>query len=122
MRTSELTTQFQEPLRGTTQSASLPRNADQCPGWVNRYRIGRPPHVRFPPDSDHEADISGGPFRANTGTDRGYSITSSALLVSDAGTVNPSAFAAFILMTNSSLVDCWTGRSAGFAPDKILPA
>jgi hypothetical protein len=24
-------------------------------------------HVRFPPDSDHTADIAGGPFRANSG-------------------------------------------------------
>jgi hypothetical protein len=25
-------------------------------------------HVRFPPDSDHTADIAGGPFRATSGS------------------------------------------------------
>ena len=45
-----------------------------------------------------------------------HSITSSAVARSDGGTVSPSAFAAFRLMTSSNLVDCTTGRSAGFSP------
>src|SRR6266542_414264 len=50
-----------------------------------------------------------------------YSITSSAVASSDGGTVRPSAFAAFRLMTSSNLVDCTTGRSAGFSPLRIRP-
>src|SRR5437868_13656771 len=49
-----------------------------------------------------------------------HSITSSALTRSDCGTVRPSALAVFRLITNSNLVGCSTGRSAGLAPFKIL--
>jgi hypothetical protein len=49
-----------------------------------------------------------------------YSITSSARASSDGGTVIPSAFAVLRLMTNSILVGCKTGRSAGLAPFKIF--
>ena len=52
----------------------------------------------------------------------GYSMTSSARARSDCGTVRPSAFAVFRLMTNSNLVGCWTGRSAGLTPFRIFPA
>src|SRR5712664_1655673 len=49
-----------------------------------------------------------------------YSITSSARVSSVGGTMMPSAFAVFKLITSSYLVGCSTGRSAGFAPLKIL--
>lgn len=45
-----------------------------------------------------------------------YSITSSARACSIGGTVMPNAFAALRLMTNSNLVGCITGKSAGLAP------
>ncbi len=45
-----------------------------------------------------------------------YSITSSAAVSKPGGTSRPSALAVCRLMTNSNLVDCKTGRSAGFAP------
>jgi hypothetical protein len=51
-----------------------------------------------------------------------YSITSSAILSSDGGTVRPSDLAVLRLMTNSNLVDCITGRSTGFSPLRIRPA
>ena len=51
-----------------------------------------------------------------------YSITSSARARRVCGTVRPSALAVFRLMTSSNLVGCWTGRSAGLAPLRILPA
>jgi hypothetical protein len=38
----------------------------------------------------------------------------------DGGIVRPSALAVFRLMTSSNLVGCSTGKSAGFAPFKIL--
>ncbi len=40
-----------------------------------------------------------------------HSITSSARTSRPGGTVKPSAFAVLILITNSNLVGCWTGKS-----------
>ena len=51
-----------------------------------------------------------------------YWITSSAVANSVSGMVRPSALAVLRLMTNSNLVGCRTGRSAGLAPLRILPA
>src|SRR2546430_5687283 len=42
-----------------------------------------------------------------------HSITSSARPISGSGMVRPRALAVFRLMINSTLVACWTGRSAG---------
>ena len=50
-----------------------------------------------------------------------YSITSSAMLSNVGGTVMPSILAVWALMTSSNLVDCTTGRSAGFAPLRMRP-
>ena len=47
-------------------------------------------------------------------------MTLSARSSSDGGTVSPSAFAVFRLMTSSNFVGCSTGRSAGLAPLRIL--
>src|SRR2546423_2290336 len=52
---------------------------------------------------------------------RTYSITSSARPSSGSGKVRPRVLAVFRLITNSTFVDCWTGRSAGFSPFRILP-
>jgi hypothetical protein len=49
-----------------------------------------------------------------------HSITSSARTRNDSGIVRPSAFAVLRLITNSNFVGCCTGRSAGFAPLRIL--
>src|SRR5258708_7810585 len=49
-----------------------------------------------------------------------HSITSSARESSVGGPSRPSALAVFKLITSSNLVGCSTGRSAGFAPLKIL--
>src|SRR5262249_15035180 len=49
-----------------------------------------------------------------------HSITSSARASSVGGSVGPSDVAVFRLTTNSNLVPCCTGRSAGFAPLRIL--
>jgi hypothetical protein len=51
-----------------------------------------------------------------------HSMTSSARIKIEAGTVNPSALAVLRLMNISNLVGCTTGKSAGFAPLSILPA
>src|SRR5262245_40401706 len=49
-----------------------------------------------------------------------HSITSSARASSVEGTVRPMILAVVRFMTKSNLVGCSTGRSAGFAPRKIL--
>ena len=50
-----------------------------------------------------------------------HSMTSSASARIDGGTVRPSALAVLRLTTSSNRVGCWTGRSAGLAPLRILP-
>jgi len=50
-----------------------------------------------------------------------HSITSSARASNVGGTVRPRALAVVRLITNSNLVDCSTGRSAGLAPLRIFP-
>ena len=45
-----------------------------------------------------------------------YSITSSAMTRSFRGTVRPSVFAVFRLITKSNFAGCSTGMSAGFSP------
>src|SRR5262249_38151823 len=49
-----------------------------------------------------------------------HSITLSARAMNAGGTVKPSAFAVLRLMTSSNMVGCSTGRSAGWAPFRIL--
>src|SRR5262249_44696063 len=48
-----------------------------------------------------------------------HSITSSARTRNVSGMVTPIALAVFVLMTNSNLVENWTGSSLGFAPRRI---
>src|SRR5262245_41695749 len=50
-----------------------------------------------------------------------HSITSSAATCSVGGTARPSAFAVLRFITNSNLVGCKTGKSAGFSPLRIRP-
>jgi hypothetical protein len=50
-----------------------------------------------------------------------YSMTSSAVARSDAGTVSPSMRAVSALMTSSNFDACTTGKSAGFAPLRMRP-
>src|SRR5438105_3512878 len=49
-----------------------------------------------------------------------YSMTWSARSRIDCGIVSPSALAVFMLITSSNFVGCSTGKSAGFAPLRIL--
>src|SRR5258705_51434 len=52
---------------------------------------------------------------------RTHSITSSARASKFGGISRPSAFAVFRLMTNSNVVGCITGRSAGLSPLRMRP-
>jgi len=49
-----------------------------------------------------------------------HSMSLSALIRNDSGIMRPNALAALLLITNSKVVGCSTGRSAGLAPLKIL--
>src|SRR6516225_8920428 len=53
---------------------------------------------------------------------RTYSITSSTSASKVGGIARPSTLAVLMLMTNSKLVGCITGSSAGLAPWRIRPA
>jgi len=50
-----------------------------------------------------------------------HSITSSAWASSKTGMLRPRALAVLRLITSSTLVLCWIGRSAGLAPLRIFP-
>jgi hypothetical protein len=82
-------------------------------------------NVRFAPKATELLRCHERTQRANSDLTRRskqppYSITLSARASSIDGTSRPSAFAVFRLMTNSKRVACSMGRSAGFAPCKIL--
>ena len=55
------------------------------------------------------------------GRARHHSITSLAATSRDCGTITPRALAVFRLITNSNLVDCIIGSSAGRSPRSTLP-
>ena len=59
---------------------------------------------------------------SNCSKEQLYSITSSASASRLSGIDRPSALAVLRLMTNSNLVGCTTGKSAGFSPLRIRPA
>ena len=87
-------------------------------------KLGREPidsersvDVRFGAHSGLSSDIAPGPKSANK---RRHSITSSAWASKVLGTVTPRTLAVLRLMNSSNLVGCSTGRSAGFAPLRIL--
>src|SRR5262249_50853507 len=81
-----------------------------------------------PLKADNLHTISASPLCANSRleqlqqTEQAYSITSSARASSDGGTVRPIVLAVCRLMTNSNLVGCRIGRSAGCSPLRMRPA
>ena len=59
--------------------------------------------------------------RTHAPQQKSYSIISSVTASNVGGIDRPSALVAFRLITSSNLVDCMTGRSAGFSPLRIRP-
>src|SRR6516165_6608779 len=109
LRRSELPRADHRSVGGVTPPLALLayRHAAQAHGEAGvTPAVG---HVRFVPKADI---LHCGGWR--------YSMTSSAVASSDGGTAIPSAFAVFRLITNSNLVGCSTGRSAGLVPLSIL--
>src|SRR6516162_9900059 len=83
-------------------------NAPHPLGRRLRARRERPGHRRAPEQRDELAAPH-------------HSITSSALASRAGGTARPSIRAVEALMTSSNLVDCTTGKSAGFEPLRMRP-
>jgi hypothetical protein len=84
------------------------------------HRLGLPGAFcrhRAPSPNPADQDASGGLRRS---TACGHWSTSSACKRMLGGMVRPRALAALRLITNSNLVGCSTGRSAGLAPLRIL--
>jgi len=63
---------------------------------------------------------NGRPEEPTALVEHAYSMIRSARPSTDCGIVSPSALAVFILITSSNFVGCSIGRSAGFAPLRIL--
>ena len=79
----------------------------------------------LPPKADMCGALARCPLCAKSGLlhrskQHRYSITSSAAISKPGGTVKPSAFAVLRLMTVSNFVGVCTGRSAAFAPRRML--
>src|SRR5262249_29433859 len=92
----------QRPSRRTIPASML---RDACCGL--RPRAERPRGRRAAEKRDEIAAV--------------HSMTSSARASSVAGTSRPSALAVLRLMISSTVVDCWTGKSAGRSPFNIRP-
>jgi len=94
------------PHRGPCET----RAADQRLGRETRCSGTRPPAAPQRPHGRRAAE------QRDEMAAMDHSITSSARASSDVGTLSPSAFAVLRLMANSTLVTCYTGRSAAFSP------
>jgi hypothetical protein len=95
-----------------------------CLSTIRAHSSQRPDEVCFTADRGitgrERGDCYGPAADTSALREFPYSITSSACAISVAGTVRPSALAVLRLMTNSNLVGCWTGKSEGLAPLRIL--
>lgn len=80
-------------------------------------KLDRCPVCPLPADMTCSKRLSGmGPCTAA----EPYSITSSARISNEVGTVRPSALAVFTLIMRTNFVGLCTGRSTGLAPLRIL--
>jgi len=91
----------------------------KCPLWVKSRHVQRKTLCPLYPRKRTYAVQTG--TSAISGHEPDYSITSSAAIKREGGTVNPSALAVLTLTRSSNFVACTTGRSAGFSPLSIRP-
>src|SRR6476646_4382787 len=87
-------------------------------GWVNA-RGGAARSAPKATELLHRREMT---RNANSDIGPSYSIISSARADSAPGPSNPSAIAVLMLITNSKLATCTTGRSEGLSPLRIRPA
>ena len=104
------------PLRReqTTRAASLPQLAAR----FSAFGCWRPREIKARRGTSPQTSPPTSACRGRR-TSSSHSITSSAMESTFGGTSMPSARAVCRLMTNSNLVDCTTGMSAGLAPLRI---
>jgi hypothetical protein len=121
MTVRRFTAQCLSPLRNKRNSTGDCQTAEfqtgRCRRWV---RLCPGAMSELPPQADLRTSSLAGLKSANRRHSAIHSITSSARASIVGGTVRPNAFAVVRLMTRSNLVGCSTGRSAGFAPRRIL--
>jgi len=118
---------FQRSARGIERvSRTGPHGTERSRGRKRlRPAVPSHAHVWIAPKADQRSKLAA---RSLSATSRHmqcskklrYSISSSARDRNDSGIVRPSALAVFILMSSSKCVGCSTGRSAGWAPFRIL--
>jgi hypothetical protein len=107
------------PLRYLIFRGSIPHPCNRCVRFATTVASG---HA----NTRYQADAT--PYLGRTSTGwtapacgwRTYSIASSAMASSVAGTSRPSALAVLRLIASANLVGCSIARSLGFAPRRIL--
>jgi hypothetical protein len=88
----------------------------------SKQHLDNVPNPPEPPVADSFPAVSLGPrYVWSSSETRSTCQIRSANTRSTKGISSPSALAVSRLMTNSNLVDCCTGRSAGLAPLRMLP-
>ena len=96
---------------------------NRCPFWVVRDQAIQPrcrPMSAMHPEATKILQRRDWSPCAIRDTSKIYSITSSAIARTVGGRLSPSILAVLELTTRTNLVGCSTGRSAGFAPLRIL--
>ena len=88
---------------------------------ADRPRPRRDPHHQRAGPAEGSGEAQGVRRKRRLPRQRDYSITSSALASSVAGSSRPSVFAVLRLMTSSNVVGCWTGKSDGLMPFSTCP-
>src|SRR5262249_24825325 len=120
------------PLRVFAGNTSLDDEvASLDPAEPPHFLVEPPARRRLPSDDETDmgalvrllragAPADGRSRRAEQPMAAVQSMTSSARARMDGGIVSPNALAVLRLITSSNRVGCWTGRSAGLAPLRIL--
>src|SRR5215813_14171073 len=103
---------------------SLNKGGDPCTPGRRRSRSKEPNdrHLRWLLRARRERPRRRHAEQGDEGAPQHHSITSSAMARSEGGTERPSIVAIWALMISSNLLDCTTGKSAGFAPLRMRPA
>src|SRR5262249_46111090 len=119
-------------VRSASKSGQIDASQRTVAVCHQRSRCSRPRcySCRLRPKSGQSAHMLACPLSAKSGLmhcnndarELDYSITSSASESKLSEIVTPSAFAVFKLITSSNLTTCWTGKSAGCMPLRILAA
>src|SRR5262249_10638710 len=109
-----------EPRKNVGRAARSRRGDDTHRPRRIALRVSEPGHCRQRGSACCEMQkISAGKFHSEPPSH--HSITSSAMASSPGGKLRPNALAVLRLITNSNLIDCMTGRSAGFSPLRTRP-